>query len=105
MIRKGIYKKEVIKMTNEHREILQRINSYSENVLGEIDPQKVQVSMQLEKLKPIMEEIAKEKNMSLEDMFILYMDLQTEASCESQRKLKDTLQDLNHGDGMPMLFR
>mgnify|MGYP006991681201 CR=1 FL=1 len=26
--------------------------------------------------------------MSLEDMFILYMDLQTEASCESQRKLK-----------------
>lgn len=92
-------------MTNEHREILQRINSYSENVLGEIDPQKVQVSMQLEKLKPIMEEIAKEKNMSLEDMFILYMDLQTEASCESQRKLKDTLQDLNHGDGMPMLFR
>ena len=92
-------------MTNEHREILQRINAYSENVLGEIDPQKVQVSMQLKKLKPIMEEIAKEKNMSLEDMFILYMDLQTEASCESQRKLKDTLQDLNHGDGMPMLFR
>ena len=92
-------------MTNEHREILQRINSYSENVLGEIDPQKVQVSMQLEKLKPIMEEISNEKNMSLEDMFILYMDLQTEASCESQRKLKDTLQDLNHGDGMPMLFR
>ena len=52
-----------------------------------------------------MSEFAKEKNMSLEDMFILYMDLQTEASCESQRKLKDTLQDLNHGDGMPMLFR
>ncbi len=92
-------------MTNEHREILQRINAYSESVLGEIDPQKVQVSMQLEKLKPIMEEIAKEKNTSLEDMFILYMDLQTEASCESQRKLKDTLQDLNNGDGMPMLFR
>jgi len=92
-------------MTNEHREILQRINAYSEQVLGEIDPQKVQVSMQLDKLKPIMEEIAKEKNMSLEDMFILYMDLQTEASFESQNKLKSSLQDLNYGDGMPMLFR
>lgn len=92
-------------MTNEQREILQRINAYSEQVLGEIDPQKVQVSMQLDKLKPIMEEIAKEKNMSLEDMFILYMDLQTEASCESQKKLKSSLQDLNYGDGMPMLFR
>lgn len=92
-------------MTNEQREILQRINAYSEDVLGEIDPQKVQVSLQLEKLKPIMEEIAKEKGMSLEDLFILYMDLQTEASMESQRKLKDSLQDLNFGDGMPMLFR
>ena len=92
-------------MTNEHREILQRINAYSEQVLGQIDPQKVQVSVQLDKLKPIMEEIAKEKNMSLEDMFILYMDLQTEASCESQKKLKSSLHDLNYGDGMPMLFR
>ena len=92
-------------MTSEHREILNRINAYSEQVLGEIDPQKVQVSMQLDKLKPIMEEIAKEKNMSLEDMFILYMDLQTEASFESQNKLKSSLQDLNYGDGMPMLFR
>ena len=92
-------------MTNEQRQILQRINAYSEIVLGDIDPQKVQVSTQLEKLKPVMEEIAKEKNMTLADVFILYMDLQTEASMESQRKLKDTLQDLNGGDGMPMLFR
>ena len=105
MILLEIVQKEVFKMTNEHREILQRINAYSESVLGDIDPQKVQVSMQLEKLKPIMEEIAKEKNMALEDLFILYMDLQTEASCESQKKLKDSLQDLNYGDGMPLLFR
>lgn len=92
-------------MTDEHRKILQRINAYSESVLGDIDPQKVQVSLQLEKLKPVMEEIAKEKGMALEDVFILYMDLQSEASCESQRKLKDSLQDVNPGGGMPMLFR
>ena len=48
-------------MTNEHREILQRINAYSEQVLGQIDPQKVQVSVQLDKLKPIMEEIKSKK--------------------------------------------
>ena len=52
-------------MTNEQRQILQRINAYSEIVLGDIDPQKVQVSTQLEKLKPVMEEIAKEKNAKL----------------------------------------
>ena len=66
-------------MTDENRKILERINSYAENVLGEIDPQKIQVSVQLEKLKPVMEEIAAEKDMSLEDVFILYMDLQSEA--------------------------
>ena len=92
-------------MTDENRKILERINSYSEQVLGEIDPQKTPVSMQLDKLKPIMQEIADEKGMALEDMFILYMDLQTEASVKSQQKLKDSLSDVNLGEGMPLLFR
>lgn len=92
-------------MTDEQRKILTRINNYAEKVLGDIDPQKVQVSVQLEKLKPIMEEIAKEKNMNLEDFFILYMDLQSEAACLSEQKLRDELEDLNLGDGSPLLFR
>jgi hypothetical protein len=52
-----------------------------------------------------MQEIADEKGMKLEDIFILYMDLQTEASVNTQNKLKDTLQDVNFGEGMPLLFR
>ena len=94
-------------MTDENKKFLERINAYAEDVLGEIDPQKTLVSMQLEKLKPIMEEIAAERNVPLEDIFILYMDLQSEASFTSQKKLEDSLQDLNDGfDGsMPLLFR
>ncbi len=92
-------------MTDEQRQLLNRINAYSENVLGEIDPQKVPVSQQLEKLKPIMEEIAAEKNISLTDVFIMYMDIQTEASCASEQKLQEDLKDLNMGDGSPLLFR
>lgn len=94
-------------MSDEHRKILERINQYAENNLGDIDPQKVQVSVQLEKLKPVMEEIAAEKGMRLEDVFILYMDIQSEAACASNEKLKETLQDLNDGfDGAsPLLFR
>ena len=76
-------------MTEENRKILERINNYANKVMGNIDPQKVQVSVQLEKLKPVMEEIAAEKGMSLEDFFILYMDLQSEASCKSDAKLKE----------------
>ncbi len=92
-------------MTEENKQILARINAYSESVLGEIDPQKVPVSQQLETLKPIMQEIADEKGMKLEDVFILYMDLQTEATVKSQQKLKDSLSDVNLGEGMPLLFR
>ena len=93
-------------MTDENRKILERINAYAENTLGEIDPQKVQVSVQLEQLKPVMEEIAAEKGISLEDMFILYMDLQSEASCATNQKLKESLQDINDGfdGGSPLLF-
>ncbi len=92
-------------MTDEDRKILKRINDYAEQVMGDIDPQQVPVSTQLNNLRPIMEEIAGEKKISLEDMFILYMDLQSEASCKSEQKLRDSLQDLNGGEGMPLLYR
>ncbi|MBR5248553.1 MAG: hypothetical protein IKV27_06410 [Lachnospiraceae bacterium] len=92
-------------MTDENRNLLDRINAYANDVLGDIDPQKVQVSLQLEKLKPIMEEIAKERGMLLEDVFILYMDLQSMAACKTEAKLREELQDLNEGDGTPILFR
>lgn len=92
-------------MTDEQRELLNRINSYAEKQLGDIDPQKVLVSMQLDKLKPILETIAKEKGISLEEMFIMYMDLQSEAACASEAKLKESLNDINEGEGMPLLFR
>ena len=92
-------------MTEENRLILNQINAYAEKVLGNIDPQKVPVSVQLEKLRPIMEKLAAERDMSLEDFFILYMDLQSEASCRSEAKLQEELQDLNEGEGMPLLYR
>ena len=50
-------------MTDENRKIWERISSYAEEVLKDIDPQKTQVSVQLDALRPVMEEIAKEKRM------------------------------------------
>lgn len=92
-------------MTEKQRELLNRVNAYAEKVLGDIDPQKVQVSMQLDRLKPVMQEIADEEDMSLEDFFIMYMDLQSEAACATETKLKESLRDLNEGGDMPLLFR
>lgn len=80
-------------MTPENKEILSRINKYAETALADIDPQKTRISFQLEALKPVMQEIADEKGMSVEDVFILYMDLASEASVEAQNQLQATLDE------------
>lgn len=75
------------------KELLERINKYSEKVLKDIDPQTTKISVQLDKIRPIMEEIANETGMSLEDIFIKYMDLASTQKVEMNDKLKDTLND------------
>lgn len=92
-------------MTAKDIEILDRINKYAEEVLGDIDPQKTQVSTQLNALMPKLEEIAKELGISIEDMFIKYMDLQSEASLVNEMKLRESFSDLANDPTNPMLFR
>lgn len=88
-------------MTKEDEIFLDRINEYADKVLDGIDPQKTQVSFQLEKLRPIMEELAKENNASVEETFIRYMDLATERSVTLERKFQSTLGNMNsYGDIM-----
>ena len=79
-------------MTQEDKKILQRINDYANEVMPDIDPQKTQVSVQLEKLKPIMETIAAEQGISLEDMFIKYMDLASEMAVTREQELKNAME-------------
>lgn len=93
-------------MTAEDRKILARINKYAESVMADIDPQKVQVSAQLDKLRPILQEIADEQGVSLEDFFIRYMDLQSESACLSDQKMRAELEDvLTDGGNQPFLYR
>lgn len=86
-------------MTAEEKKMLDRINEYANEVLGDIDPQKTRVSFQLQKLQPIMEELAKEQGIALEDMFIKYMDLASEAAVETERKFQSTVGNMTkYGD-------
>lgn len=78
-------------MNAEERAFLDRINDYAEQALKDIGPQKTQISSQIEKLKPIMETLAKEMQLPIEDIFIKYMDLASEASIEMEDKLKERL--------------
>ena len=92
-------------MTAKDMEILDRIDKYAEEKLGDIDPQKTQVSKQLSVLMPKLQEIADELGISLEDMFIKYMDLQSEASLLNEMKLRESFSDLANDDDNPVLFR
>ena len=80
-------------MTAEHQKILDRINAYAETALADIDPQKTRISFQLEALKHVMQEIADETGKSVEDIFILYMDLASEASVEAEKNLQASLDE------------
>lgn len=88
-------------MTKEDAAFLERINNYADEVLDGIDPQKTQVGFMLEKLKPVMEEIASETGESVESVFIRYMDLASERSVELERKFQSTMGNMNsYGDIM-----
>lgn len=81
-------------MTQEDKAIILRINAYAEEALKDIDPQKTRTGFQIQQLTPILKSIADELNISLEDMFIKYMDLQTEFAKENQDKFKEDFTDL-----------
>ena len=76
-------------MTPEDVIFLGKINEYAEKVLGDIDPQKTHVSEQLEKLRPVMQELAMEYKMDVEDVFIRYMDLASEANVTADAEFKE----------------
>ena len=86
-------------MTAEDKQLLDRINDYADKVLKDFDPQKTQVSFQLEKIKPVMEEIAKEKGMSVEEIFIKYMDIASQVTAERETKFQNTIGNMTkYGD-------
>jgi len=82
-------------MTDEDRRIIVRINKYAEEALKDIDPQKTRSGFQIQQLMPIMKDIAGELNISIEEMFIKYMDLQTEYKMEEENKFKEDFKELD----------
>lgn len=88
-------------MTIEEREMFDRIRDYAEKALEgfDTDPQKTPISFQLQKLRPVMQEIAMEKKMAVEDVFIKYMDLASEDAVERERQFQERLDGDNSFSG------
>ncbi len=81
-------------LSDDDKDMLSRISAYSEKVIGNVEPGKILVSEQLEKLKPVMQEIADERGMALEDIFIKYMDLATLVLAKKDANFKADMKDL-----------
>lgn len=75
----------------DKKAILNRVNVYADTVLPERDPSKVPIRVQLDALKPEMEKLAEEFNVSVEDIFIAYMDMNTETVAEADAKIQEQL--------------
>lgn len=75
-------------MTAKDMEFLDKINKFAEEVMGDINPEKTPVSTQLENLRPIMQQLAMEYQMPVEDVFIKYMDLASEARVIADAEFK-----------------
>lgn len=86
-------------MTPEDKALLDRINEYADRVLKDFDPQKTRVSFQLDKIRPVMEEIAKENGSTVEEIFIKYMDLASEVTASKETKFQNTIGNMTkYGD-------
>ena len=91
-------------MTAEDREFLKRINDFADEVMSDIDPEKVRISEQIEKLRPILQELAMVHKMPVEDVFIKYMDLATEAAIEKNNKFNEDFKDIIGDNPKPKFY-
>ena len=80
----------ILTMTSEDREFLNQIYKFIDENLQDMDPdpQKTPVSEQIQALRPILQELAMKYKMPVEDAFIRYMDLASEAAVERDRQYR-----------------
>ena len=92
-------------MTKEDREFLGQIMDYANEVMGDVDPEKVRVSEQIEKLRPILQKLAMVYKMPVEDVFIKYMDLATEAAIEQNNKFEEDYREILGDNPKPKYYK
>lgn len=92
-------------MTKEDREFLGQIMAYADEVMGDVDPEKVRVSEQIEKLRPILQKLAMVYKMPVEDVFIKYMDLATEAAIEKNNKFEEDYREILGDNPRPKFYK
>ena len=69
------------------------ISDYADKVMPGEDIGKMQTQKQLMSLRPILQEMAMKYKMSVEDVFIKYMDLLSEQTAALENKMKEGIEN------------
>ena len=79
-------------LTAKDRLFLEQVTRYAQEEMPGQDPRNIRVSVQLDQMMPVFQEIAAKEGVSIEDIFIRYMDLASEAMAADEEKLKKLLE-------------
>lgn len=78
---------------NDKKRMIDEIQDYADIVLKDVDKEQVPVSMQIEMLKPKMQEMSEKYNIELTDVFVIYMDGISEIQAEKEAQFQQKVQD------------
>lgn len=81
-------------MTAQDREFLNEINTFIEENMADINPEKVRISEQLDMLRPILQKLAMVHSLPVEEVLMKYMDLATMAAVEREAKFKEDFKEI-----------
>ena len=79
-------------LTEKDRLFLEQVTRYAQEAMPGQDPRNILVCVQLDQMMPVFQEIAAKEGVSIEDIFIRYMDLASEAMAADEEKLKKLLE-------------
>ena len=79
-------------LTEKDRLFLEQVTRYAQEAMPGQDPRNIRVCVQLDQMMPVFQEIAAKEGVSIEDIFIRYMDLASEAMAAAEEKLKKLLE-------------
>ena len=79
-------------LTEKDRLFLEQVTRYAQEAMLGQDPRNIRVCVQLDQMMPVFQEIAAKEGVSIEDIFIRYMDLASEAMAADEEKLKKLLE-------------
>ena len=78
---------------NDKLRMVDAIQDYADTVLKGVDKEQVPVSMQIEMLRPKMQEMAQTYGIELTEVFVIYMDeiskAQAQKEAQSQQEMEE----------------